>query len=132
MWLIFISSFAVLHFFVIKPTLEIISARQHKTKGLMAESELLEKDAARLLIEYEAKMNSARNEARRIRENILSEIHATQADMLLKARQEANSALDGVRQQIAQEVKTAQKELEQSVQELAQEITQKLFERKVA
>lgn len=114
-----------------KPLLRLLEARKGRVEGTLAAARQLEQETQRLVAEYEAKLQEAREQAASEREQLLQQAVSQTQVMLRDAAAEAEARLDEGRRAIARDVADAQVELRRQAEELAREIAQKLLGRRL-
>jgi len=130
-WGIYIALMVFLHFFLFKPVLKVVDARQAKIEGTMAGAEELQTQAARNREEYETKIKSAKERVF-ARTAAIREAAAREAkEVMDKAREEAMAQVEATRERIQHESEEVRKELLANVDTLARSIAGKLLEREI-
>ncbi|MCD6291970.1 MAG: ATP synthase F0 subunit B [Deltaproteobacteria bacterium] len=130
-WGIFVSLMVFLHFFLFKPVLRVIDARQAKIEGTFAGAQELKDKASQDQVEYQAKLDGAKETL--FAHTAAARESAVQESKLLmdKAREEALSQVESTRERVRYDSEIVQRELIASVDGLAHEIATKILERKI-
>lgn len=128
---IFLFLWFVLNRLLFRPFLALIEERERRTEGVKSEAASLTDEGARLRAEYQEKIERARNEGYRVKENLLQQARQERERILSRTREEAASMLEKTKDEIRGEM---QKERELSAREaeiIAQEMAGKVLGRKV-
>jgi len=130
-WAIYIALMVFLHFFLFKPVLRVIDARQAKIEGTMAGAGELEKKAAENRHTYEHRIAAAKerifSRTATIRESAANEAK----EIMAKARDEALAQVEATRERIRHDSEVVRKELRGSIDELAHGIATKILGREI-
>ena len=130
-WGIYIALMVFLHFFLFKPVLKVIDARQARIEGTIAGAEELQTQAAHNREEYETKMKSAKERVF-VRTAAIREAASREAkEVMDKAREEAMAQVEATKARIQQESEVVRKELLANVDTLARSIAGKILEREI-
>lgn len=112
-----------------KPWLAALERRTAAVTGTLVKSVSMREEADALALDYDARLEVAREKAHGVRSEAHREEDAIQAGRLAGIREEANLQLAAERDRIASETQAAREALEGRVDELAGEITTKLLGR---
>lgn len=130
-WGIFIALMVFLHFFLFKPVLRVIDARQAKVEGTFAGAEDLQSKSAKDQAEYQAKLDASKEKlfarTAAIRENAAKESKG----LMEKAREEALAQVESTKERVRHDSEVVRKELVANVDGLAREIAGKILERAI-
>ncbi|NPA24847.1 MAG: ATP synthase F0 subunit B [Deltaproteobacteria bacterium] len=130
-WGIYIALMIFLHFFLFKPVLRVIDARQAKIEGTMAGAEELQEKAAENRQNYESKISAAKERifarTAAIRESAAKEAK----EFMDKAREEAMAQVEATKERIKRDSEVVRKELRGSINVLARDIAVKILEREI-
>lgn len=130
-WGIFIALMIFLHFYLFKPVLKVIDARQAKVEGTFAGAEDLKRQAATFKSDYEGKLTAARDEiastAAANREKALREAR----ELMDRSREEALAQVESSRERIQAESGEVKTQLAGQVEGLARAIAGKILERQI-
>ena len=130
-WGIFVSLMVFLHFFLFKPVLRVVDARQAKVEGTMAGAEDLQTKAAKDRDEYQAKLDAVK-EKLFARTAAIRESGAKESKGLMeKAREEALAQVEATKERVRHDSEIVRKELVANVDGLAREIAGKILERQI-
>ena len=130
-WGIFVALMVFLHFFLFKPVLRVVDARQAKVEGTFAGAEDLQSKAKKDQDEYQAKLDAAKERlftrAAAIRESAAKESKG----LMEKAREEALAQVESTKERVRHDSEVVRKELVAGVDGLAREIAGKILERQI-
>ncbi len=130
-WGIFVALMVFLHFFLFKPVLRVIDARQAKVEGTFARAEDLQSKSAKDQAEYQAKLDASKEKlfarTAAIRENAAKESKG----LMEKAREEALAQVESTKERVRHDSEVVRKELVANVDGLAREIAGKILERAI-
>ena len=130
-WGIFVALMIFLHFFLFKPVLRVIDARQAKVEGTFAGAEDLQAKAATSKEEYQAKLKVAKEklfaQTASIRESAAKESKV----LMEKAREEALSQVESTKERVQHDTEIVRLELVANVDGLARSIAGKILDRKI-
>lgn len=123
-------------FFLLKatlwePMLKLIDAREAGTAGARDEAARLDTDAKALKASLDEKLTAARATASKAREALRAEGVRAEVELLGKAREEVNAAVEAQRAEIAAQRAKLHGEVMALVPELAQGIASKVLRREV-
>lgn len=130
--LIFLSSLAVLNFFVFKPTLEILREREKRLSGMTKEAKIFEAKTHQKFEAYNKLMDEARLVARRAREDILRTAETQQKEVINQARSVSEGVISSAKQSMTAQTNEARFKLRQTAQELAKNMVDRILKRKAA
>ncbi|MBN2808570.1 MAG: ATP synthase F0 subunit B [Deltaproteobacteria bacterium] len=130
-WGIFVALMVFLNYFLFKPVLRVIDARQAKVEGTFASAEDLQSRATASREEYESKLNAAR-EKLFVRVAAARESASRESKALMeKAREEALSQVESTRERVKSDSLIVRRELTAKVDSLARGIAGKILERQL-
>ena len=110
-----------------KPFLRLIQARHSATVKAREDAEKTLAQAQNKFEEYRARIQSERTLARKDYEDVLAEAKREEADMLARARAEAQQITQKTVEEIGRERARVRTELEADVERLAQQISETLL-----
>jgi len=123
-------SFALLVFVLLKfvmPRMEAMyQARVEAIEGGLKRAEEAQAEANKLLEQYKAQLAEVRTEAAKIRDDARADAEAIRADILAKAREEADRIIAAGRESLAVERQTIVRELRAEVGTLAIDLASKI------
>ena len=128
---IFLFTFISLNFLVFQPVLRIIAKRRELTQGAEKEAAQLDAKTEGMIESYTHKIQSARNQGLSQKEKFRKEGETQASEILKKAHQEMETALEATRQELLSQSKEAQLALKKYSRDLSQEMAEKLLGRKV-
>ncbi len=126
MWFLFIMSFVVLNQWVFKPTLKILKEREKLTVGHRHHAQENIHKAQAKLKTYETVLNEARQQGRKMREELIKKAQDEQKEALLLARQKAESITTKFKNDLEREITGVRQNLKTESETLADEIVKKL------
>ncbi len=130
-WGIFVALMVFLHFYLFKPVLRVIDARQAKVEGTFAGAEDLQAKATTSQSEYQGKLDAAKEKlfarTAAIRESEMKESKG----LMEKAREEALSQVESTKERVRHDSEIVRKELVANVDTLARSIASKILDRKI-
>ena len=130
-WGIFVALMVFLHFFLFKPVLRVVDARQAKVEGTFASAEDLQAKAKKDQDEYQAKLDASKEKlftrTAAIRESAAKESKG----LMEKAREEALAQVESTKERVQHDSEIVRKELVANVDGLAREIAGKILEREI-
>ena len=130
-WGISVALMIFLHFFLFKPVLKVIDARQAKIEGTFAGAEKLDQEADTLKEDYLAKMAAARERlaaaAAARRESAMKQARG----LMEKTREEALAQVETTRERIQAESLEVKNQLGAQVETLARAIAGKILDRQI-
>ena len=130
-WGIFLALMVFLHFFLFKPVLRVVDARQAKVEGTFAGAEELQSKAKKDRGEYQAKLDATKEKlfasTAAIRESAAKEAKG----LMEKAREEALAQVESTKERVRQDSEVVRRELVANVDGLARGIAGKILERKI-
>ena len=130
-WGIFVALMVFLHFFLFKPVLRVIDARQAKVEGTFAGAEDLQAKAKKDQDEYQTKLGVAKERlfarTAAIRESATKDAKG----LMEKAREEAQAQVESTKERVRNDSEIVRKELVANVDGLAREIAGKILERAI-
>ncbi|MCB9507803.1 MAG: ATP synthase F0 subunit B [Myxococcales bacterium] len=124
---IFLILIPVLHALLFSPYLAILKERDRLTTGARDAAGATSAEAKRVLAEYEAQLQAARDEAAAAREALRASGEADESRIVGAAREQAERGLAGRRQTLATSVASAEAQIEQRSATLAQAIVAKVL-----
>ena len=130
-WGIFVALMVFLHFFLFKPVLRVVDARQAKVEGTFAGAKELQAKADSDQVEYQAKLANSKEKmfarTAAIRESAAKESKA----LMEKAREEALAQVESTKERVRLDIEVVRKELVANVDGLARGIAGKILERQI-
>jgi F0F1-type ATP synthase membrane subunit b/b' len=130
-WILFMIAFMALHFCVFRPALHLIDRRRTGTDGAKETADALKIESEKLAAVYEKKLESARLEGIRKKDEIRTSGEKYKEESIKKARAEVERSLEEVRSKIDLESKEATLQLRSKSREMAHEIASKILEREI-
>lgn len=128
----FIILTAYLKYVFFKPLAKILEQRREATEGVRELARRAFEAADRKNSEFEHALQIARSQLHQEHEALRRQWSDEQAEIVAKARAEADQKIQAARQQIALEVERAEAELEAKVARLSDQIVQSLTTRRAA
>ena len=130
-WGIFIALMIFLHFYLFKPVLRVIDARQAKVEGTFASAKEMRAQATRNQDDYLARL-AASKEVMFARTSAIRDESAKESRELMdKAREEAMAQVASTKDRVRQDIEVVRKELIANVDNLAREIAGKVLDKKI-
>jgi F-type H+-transporting ATPase subunit b len=130
-WGIFIALMIFLHFYLFKPVLRVIDARQAKVEGTFASAKDMRAQATKNQDDYESSLAASKEKlfarTTAIREGAAKESR----DLMDRAREEAMAQVAATKDRVRQDIEVVRKELVSSVDGLAREIASKVLDKKI-
>jgi F-type H+-transporting ATPase subunit b len=114
-----------------KPFLRVLQERRDWVDGAEKKARELQQRTEELMERYRDSMNAAQAQGASVRDEIRKEGLAREAQILLKAQEEANRFLDGMKGKIQGESQDARAGLRMQAQNLSREIAAKMLGRKI-
>lgn len=111
--------YAALAYFLFKPVKEFLGKREEHVKKQLAEAEQSRIEAAKLAQDYEQRLASAREEARRLIETATKQAEQSGSATLATAREQAQQLLERANKEIGLERDKALASLRDEVSDLA-------------
>ncbi len=130
-WGIFIALMVFLHFFLFKPVLRVVDARQAKVEGTFAGAEDLQVEAKKDQDEYQTKLGAAKERLFARTAAIRESATKDSKGLMEKAREEAQAQVESTKERVRNDSEIVRKELVANVDGLAREIAGKILERKI-
>lgn len=128
---VFLLLLVILRKFAWGPIIAGLDKREKKIADDIAAAQQAHEDAQALLASYEAKLASAQDEVRAIIEEARRDAQHTQAEILAKARSEAEAEMQRAKREIATAKDQALKELMETSANLAVELAGKVIRAKI-
>ena len=128
-WVIFMIAVFTLHFGIFRPTLKIIEMRRSKTTGAKEKADALSHESESMVAFVEKKMESARLQGLKLREERRMAGNKATEETIKKTRQEIDQKLDALRQDIEKAARQASIQLQQQAHDMAREIASRVLER---
>ncbi len=128
---IFLVTLFCLNFLVFQPVLRILKRRQELTEGAEAEAARLGGETEALMESYQQKIQTARGQGIKIKDELIHQGEGQANELLGKARKELEQDLEKNRQEVARQAKEAQLILRKHTRDLSQEMAEKLLGRKI-
>jgi len=129
LWAIFLVVLFFLHHWVFKPTLKIIEARKGQTHVLQDSAQKLLEKNKNDLESYEKKIAAARHAAALERDRIVKEARVADADIIAKARAEAEAMVNEMQVRLSREREESLDRLNKYAIQMAKEASDKILER---
>ncbi len=120
---------AILNVILIKPVMQIFKDREQKFNGLRGDIERFTKGAEEALQQYQQRLNEARLEAARRREELKQQGKAEEKKILEAATKEAEQLKHQMLSQLSQQLQQVRQSLQAQVETFAMSIAQKLLGR---
>jgi F-type H+-transporting ATPase subunit b len=120
---------AILNAILIKPVMKTLKEREQKFEGLRSEIERFVRGAEEALQQYHQRLNDARLEANRRKEELKAEGKAEERKILEAATKEAESLKTQMLSQLSQQLQQVREALKSQVEGFATDIAQKLLGR---
>ena len=130
-FVLFVVMYIVLKKLLFDPYLQMRQQRSAGIDGVRDEAAVLEKRAATLGADYQQRLQAARAQADDERLKLRNQGLDRERDLLAETRAVAQSRVSSIRQQIAQQVKTAQQTLAAQAQPLARQMVRQVLGREV-
>lgn len=127
--LVFWTVLWVLSKFVFKPYGALIELRIKETTGLQKEAEGIQLEATELKNRYEERIGNVRAELRRMLEKEKKKYQSEVDVVVTKAKMDAGSEIQRIKESIHQESQKVTKELSSQVEQFSEEITNKVIGR---
>jgi F-type H+-transporting ATPase subunit b len=127
----FLLLWVVLKRWLFDPTLRVLELRRRQTEEPLAEAERLQREMAEMREKYAARIEAAREAARRDIEDIRRRAEVEEAETLGAARAEAARVVEEARAVIATEVEAARTTMARYAAELSVEAAEKVLGRAV-
>jgi F-type H+-transporting ATPase subunit b len=115
--------YAFMNRFFFKPILHILHERRRLIQGRLEESEKRMAQVEQKAAEYEHALRDARTEAYRQQEQQRERVLAEKAEIIAKAKSEADASIKEGRARLAAEAEAARKRLEADVDAMAKRLT---------
>ncbi|MCK5914876.1 MAG: hypothetical protein KAG92_01955 [Deltaproteobacteria bacterium] len=130
-WGIFIALMIFLHFYLFKPVLRVIDARQAKVEGTFASAKDMRVKANENQDKYLARLAASKEELFARTSVIREEATKESRELMDKAREEALAQVESTKDRVRQDIEVVRKELVASVDGLAREIAGKVLDKKI-
>lgn len=117
---------------IIRPLLDSIRAREALGPGALREAERMEREAADLEGDLGRKIEAARAEALRVREEIRARASEEERKTLEIAREEGAGRLRAARAKVAREIEEARREVRAEIPRLARDLAENVLSRRGA
>lgn len=127
----FVILFALLKKFLYKPLFNMLDERANIIENSLDEAENARNEAQAMKAEYEESLKEAQSKAQEIIQNANKLGEQTRAEIVAKAREEAQRATDKAREEINREKEQALKDLRGEVADLAVDAAAKIIGRSV-
>ncbi len=115
-----------------KPYLKMRDDREKGIEGAREEADKLSAEADARLADYDAKLDDARDRARKEQHEVRAEASTSQRELMEKTRADAASAMEEARGKLATETEAARAELMPKADSIANDMVSKLLGREVA
>lgn len=129
---LFVILVAVLTKFGWKPVMRALQDRESAVTATVAQAEQRKEEAAKLLAEYQARIEAAHEEAAQVVEKAMADAAAVRERMLAEAREAAGRTAQDAQRQIEQAKRDALAEIYQSAAELATDMAGRLLQKEIA
>jgi F-type H+-transporting ATPase subunit b len=116
---------------IFRPFLRLLDERERRTEGAKAETAALIEDAERLRAEYESGMAKAQEEAAAVKEAILVDARRSREQLLTQAREEAGKMMERSRGEIRIELQKAREVVLREAEAIARQMTEKILGRRL-
>jgi F-type H+-transporting ATPase subunit b len=116
---------------IFKPFLGLLDERERRTEGAKAETAALIEDAERLRAEYESGMAKAQEEAEAVKEAILVDARRSREQLLTQAREEAGKMMERSRGEIRIELQKARELVLREAEAIARQMTETILGRRL-
>ena len=120
-----------LNYLVFQPVLRILSLRKTRTKGEQEKVRLLNAKTEQMVRDYEKKMQDARVEALKIKEEIRREGEVQGQKMIKEAREASLQEMAKIRQTLDSSKEEAKHALEKEAEVLGKQVAEKLLGRSI-
>ena len=104
------------------PALRVISAREKRSHGAVAEAKVVQDEAERLRREHAAAVQEAKREAQHEVQEMLRQAEVEQRRIVGEANHEAQRTAEAMRARVAQEIAAARQGLDAQVHAIAREV----------
>lgn len=121
--------FLILRHFLFKPVSEFIAARKEKIANDLEEAKARKEEAEALKVEYENRIDEAKNEARVIVDSAKKRGEELREQILVEAKEEASSVLTKARSDIEREREKTMAELKTEVVQIAMMAAERVVEK---
>ena len=128
---VFIAVMMLLRKFLFEPFLEVLRERDDRIGGAEREAKALLGRADETLATYEERFDAARKEANELRLGIRAEAGRQQAEILAEASAHAARTLQGVREQINEQLVEARATLRADAERMGRELAEKILGRAI-
>jgi len=125
----FLILLAVLYRFLFRPLVGTLESRTATIKQQLAEAQAAREEAARQLVDFEARLAAARAEAQAARDRAMREAAELKERLTADARQEAERLVQAAKSEIAREIRRAKADLRAEVGGLAVQIAERLIQK---
>jgi len=130
-WGVIVALMVFLHYFLFKPVLRVIDARQAKVEGTVAGAHEVRQRADQNRVTYHERIEKAKagmmDRAAAVREGAVRESR----ELLDKAREEALAQVEATRERVRRESEDVRQKLAHEVDSLARNIAGKILEREL-
>jgi F-type H+-transporting ATPase subunit b len=116
---------------IFKPFLGLLDERERRTEGAKAETAALIEEAERLRAEYESGMAKAQEEAEAVKEAILVDARRSREQLLTQAREEAGKMMERSRGEIRIELQKARELVLREAEAIARQMTETILGRRL-
>lgn len=130
-WGIFVALMVFLHFFLFKPVLRVVDARQAKVEGTFTRAKDLQERADMDQSEYQAKLDGSKEKMFARTAAIRGSAAKEAKGLMEKAREEALAQVESTKERVRHDSEVVRKELAVKVDGLAHEIAGKILERQI-
>ncbi len=122
---------AILTYFFYKPVITFIDNRRAEIGRNISDAEQARAEAKKLLSDYQAQLQAARQEAQQIVDKALKSGEESRQELLAQSREEATALLENARKEIRRERDEAMRALRQEVVSLSVMAASKILGRNI-
>ena len=124
---VFLFVIIFMHYVLYRPYLRTLDARTEAVQGSREEAGELDARAAILMTEYDAKMLSARRDAKAVRDSLRTQGLSEQNEIVEEVREELGATLTGEREKISAQVEEARRQIKARSEGLAEAMVKKVL-----
>lgn len=128
---VFLFMLLVLRFLLFKPVIRLIEARREATVGTVESSASLQKEAALLTADFNAKIEEVRAAAAHEKNSIVSGAKQKEREILDAAKARTEQVTADIRAKAETEMKQARQSLESETRSMASLLVEKILDRKL-
>lgn len=126
---VFVIALVVIKSFILNPISGVLKGRAERIEGAEQEAVRLELESTTLDLQYKKRIREARSKAQELRNQRRQEALAAEKEILDKGRQDAQTFLLGIREDIRRETADANTQLKRGVAALSQALAEKILGR---